>query len=168
MPVTAGWMAWSASHSASADPAMANDPRMMGYLTRALSSEMAAVQQYLTQASLTAMWQLGTPSSRFRRDAEEELGHAQRLIERMLVLGIPSNGTQLPPIRLGRSLEEMLLIDRELEIEVIRLYEEAANYCARVRAAETQTLFADLLQEELGHLRDLDGMLTGMHQGATS
>ena len=147
---------------------MANDPRMMGYLMRALSAEMAAVQQYLTQASLTAMWQLGAPSSRFRRDAEEELGHAQRLIECMLVLGIPSNGTQLPPIRPGRTLEEMLLIDRALEIEVIRLYEEAAHYCARVRAAETQILFASLLQEELGHLRDLDGMLTGMHQGETS
>ena len=168
MPVTAGWTAWSASHSANIGVAMANDPRMTGYLMRALSAEMAAVQQYLTQASLTAMWQLGAPSSRFRRDAEEELGHAQRLIERMLVLGIPSNGTQLPPIRPGRSLEEMLLIDRELEIEVIRLYEEAANYCARVRAAETQTLFADLLQEELGHLHDLDGMLIEMHQGETS
>ena len=146
---------------------MATDPRRTGYLMRALSHEMAAVQQYLAQASLTAMWQLGRHSGRFRRDAEEELGHAQQLIERVLVLGIPSNGTQLPPIRPGRTLEEMLLIDRVLEIEAIRLYEEAAHYCARMRDGETQTLFAGLLQDELGHLRDLDRMLTEIHQGAT-
>ena len=168
MQVTAGWMAWSASHSASIGVAMANDPRMTGYLMRALSAEMAAVQQYLTQSSLTAMWQLKEYSGRFRRDAEEELGHAQRLIEHMLMLGIPFNGTQLPPIRPGRSLEEMLLIDRGLEIDVIRLYEEAAHYCARMRAEELQALFAGLLQEELGHLRDLDHLLIEMHRGATS
>ena len=147
---------------------MATDPRLMGYLARALNHEMAAVQQYLAQASLTAMWQLGEHSRRFRGDAEEELGHAQQLIERMLVLGIPSSGTQLPPIRPGRTLEEMLLIDRELEIEAIRLYEEAAHYCARMRDGETQALFTGLLQDELGHLRDLDRMLTEIHQGATS
>lgn len=147
---------------------MATDPRLTGYLARALSHEMAAVQQYLAQASLAAMWRLGEHSRRFRGDAEEELGHAQQLIERMLVLGIPSNGTQLPPIRPGRTLEEMLLIDRELEIEAIRLYEEVAHYCARMRDGETQALFAGLLQDELGHLRDLDRMLTEVHKGATS
>ena len=146
---------------------MAIDPRLTGYLARALSHEMTAVQQYLTQASLTEMWMLGEHSKRFRGDAEEELGHAQQLIERMLVLGISSKATQLQPIRTGRTLEEMLLIDRELEIEAIRLYEEAAHYCARMRDGETQVLFAGLLQDELGHLRDLDRMLTEIRQGAT-
>ncbi|MHB8389382.1 MAG: ferritin-like domain-containing protein [Acidobacteriaceae bacterium] len=147
---------------------MAIDPRLTGYLARALSHEMTAVQQYLAQASLAAMWRLGEHSRRFRGDAEEELGHAQQLIERMLVLGISSNGTQLPPTRPGRTLKEMLLIDRELEIEAIRLYEEAAHYCARMRDGETKALFSGLLQDELGHLRDLDRMLTEVHKGAIS
>ncbi len=147
---------------------MAIDPRLTGYLARALSHEMTAVQQYLAQASLTEMWMLGEHSKRFRGDAEEELGHAQQLIERMLVLGISSKATQLQPIRTGRTLEEMLLIDRELEIEVIHLYEEATRYCARMRDSETQALFARLLQDELGHLRDLDQMLTEIYKGTTS
>ena len=146
---------------------MATDPRRAGYLARALSHEMAAVQQYLAQSSLTAMWRLDEHSHRFRGDAEEELGHAQQLIERMLVLGIAANATQLSPIRLGRSIEEMLLIDRELEIEAVRLYEEASHYCARMCDSETQALFAALLQDELGHLRDLERLLTEIHTGAT-
>ncbi|MDA8225839.1 MAG: ferritin-like domain-containing protein [Betaproteobacteria bacterium] len=147
---------------------MAIDPRLTGYLARALSHEMLAVQQYLTQASLVRMWQFEEHSKRFRDDAQDELGHVQQLIERMLAMGIASKATQLQPVRTGRTLEEILLIDRELEIDVIRLYEEATHYCARMRDGETHALFAGLLQDELGHLRDLDQMLNGIYRGTTS
>ena len=135
------------------------DPRISGYLSRALSHEMAAVQQYLLQAKLTGMWGLSAQSAKFRLEVSEELVHAERLMERMLTLGIPCNATQLPPIRPGRTLEEMLQIDRLLEIEAVRLYEEAANYCGRRQDVETQALMLDILKEELGHLKDLDQQL---------
>ncbi|MDP2027161.1 bacterioferritin [Sulfuriferula sp.] len=145
---------------------MYSDPRLSGYLTRALSHELAAVQQYLMQARLVGLWGMADMSARLREDVNEELVHAERLMERMLVLGIPSNATQLPAVRTGRSVEEMLQIDRELEIEAVRLYEDAVHYCARIRDSETQVLFADILQDELGHLGDLDRMLTEIQKGA--
>lgn len=144
---------------------MQSDPRLSGYLSRALSHELAAVQQYLMQAKLAGLWGMADMSARLRTDVNEELIHAERLMTRMLVLGIPSNATQLPPARTGRSVEEMLQIDRVLEIEAIRLYEEATHYCARIRDCETQALFADILQDELGHLSDLDRMLAEIHTG---
>ncbi|MHB8391871.1 MAG: ferritin-like domain-containing protein [Acidobacteriaceae bacterium] len=145
---------------------MYSDPRLRGYLTRALGHELAAVQQYLMQAKLAGLWEMADMSARLREDVNEELVHAERLVERMLVLGIPFNGTQLPPARTGRNVEEMLQIDRMLELEAIRLYEEAVRYCARIRDSETQALFSDLLQEELGHLGDLDRMLMEIEKGA--
>ena len=140
------------------------DPRISGYLSRALSHEMAAVQQYLLQAKLTSMWGLSAQSAKLRLDVSEELVHAERLMERMLILGIPCNATQLPPIRPGRTLEEMLQIDRQLEIEAIRLYEEAANYCGRRQDFETQALLLDILKDEIGHLQDLDQQLATLLQ----
>ena len=136
------------------------DPRLSGYLSRALSHEMAAVQQYLLQAKLTGMWGLSTQSAQFRNDVSEELAHAERLMERMLILGIPCNATQLPPIRPGRTLAEMLHIDRLLEIEAIRLYEEAALYCGRRQDGETQALMQAILADELDHLKKLDQQLS--------
>ncbi|MDA8327637.1 MAG: ferritin-like domain-containing protein [Betaproteobacteria bacterium] len=144
---------------------MQSDPRLNGYLSRALSHELAAVQQYLMQATLADLWGMTDMSTRLRTDVKEELVHAERLMARMLVLGIPSNATQLPPARTGRSAEEMLLIDRALEIEAIRLYEEATNYCARIRDGETQALLTAILQDELGHLNELNRMLTEIHKG---
>ena len=143
---------------------MYTDPRLSGYLSRALSHEMAAVQQYLLQAKLAGIWGLSAHSARFRQDANEELIHAERLMERMLVLGIPCNATQLPAVRPGRTLEEMLQIDRQLEIDVIRLYEEAALYCARRQDGETQALMRALLEDELGHLKDLDQQLSELQK----
>lgn len=142
------------------------DPRLSGYLTRALSHELAAVQQYLMQSRLVGLWGMAEMSARMRSDVNEELVHAERLMTRMLVLGIPSNATQLPPVRTGRNLEEMLQIDRVLEIEAIRLYEETAHYCSRIRDSETQALCADILQDELGHLGELERLLMEVGKGA--
>lgn len=146
---------------------MHNDPRLSGYLTRALGHELAAVQQYLMQARLAGLWGMPELSARLDGDAGEELGHVGQIMQRMLVLGMPSTGIQLPPVRSGRTVEEMLLIDRALEVEAVRLYEEAVHYCARIRDGETQALFASLLQDELDHLGELDRMLAEIQKGVT-
>ncbi len=140
------------------------DPRLAGYLARALNAEFAAVQQYSAQASLTSSWGLKEYSSRFRSDARDELEHVDLLIQQMLNVGIVPNGTQLPPVRLGRSIEEMLLIDRGMEVEVVRLYGEAERYCGRSRRGGLQELFRGLLDDETGHLRDLDELLADVRQ----
>ena len=136
------------------------DARLVGYLQRALSHELSAVQQYLAQSALAGMWGVDDVSERLRADASEELTHAQWLIDQMLKLGVAPNSTQLSAVRPGRSIEEMLLIDRDIEIEVIRLYDEAAAYCERTRQPEPHALFVRLLSDEQGHLGDIDVCLT--------
>ena len=144
---------------------MTCDPRLGGYLSRALSHEMAAVQQYLLQAKLVGLWGMDKQSALFRHDVSEELVHAERLMERMLILGIPCNAVMLPPIRSGRTLEEMLTIDHQMELEAVRLYEEAAHYCARRQDKETHALLNAILQDELGHLKDLEQQLSALQKG---
>lgn len=137
---------------------MAMDPRLIGYLTRALDHEMAAVQQYMAQSRLCELWNLADYCAHFRQDVTEELGHVESLMDALLKLGVSPHATQLPPVRLGRSLEEMIAIDRVLEIEAIRLYEEGAAYCARVRDFAHHALFEKILRDELQHLEELDKM----------
>jgi bacterioferritin len=134
------------------------DPRLLGYLNRALGHEMAAVQQYMAQSRLCDLWQLADYCSHFHQDVIEELGHVASLTDALLKLGAAPNATQLPPVRLGRTLEEMIAIDRVLEVEAVRLYEEAAAYCARVRDDVHHALFQKILQDELQHLQELDRM----------
>ncbi|WP_018174425.1 bacterioferritin [Thioalkalivibrio sp. ALJ9] len=132
------------------------DPRIVGYLNRAVAHELSAVQQYLAQARLTAMWGMSDVSECLRRDAQEELDHADRFMTRMFHHGVAPNGSQLAPVRLGRSMAELLERNRELEMEAVRLYDEAAVYCRRVGAVADAELFEGILEEELEHVREID------------
>lgn len=143
---------------------MATDPRLLGYLNRALGHEMAAVQQYMAQSKLCDLWDMVEYCRHFRQDVIEELGHVESLMGALLKLGVAPNGAQLPPVRLGRSLEEMLAIDRVLEVEAVRLYEEAAAYCTRVRDFAHHGLFAQILRDEMQHLEELDKMESALQQ----
>ena len=137
---------------------MVRDPRLLGYLNRALGHEMAAVQQYMAQSRICDQWGMEKYCAHFRQDVTEELEHVQSLIDALLMLGTAPNATQLPAVRLGRNLREMVSIDLVLEIEAIRLYEEAAGYCMRVRDFEHQALFAKILNDELTHREELNRM----------
>ena len=137
---------------------MARDPRLLGYLNRALGHEMAAVQQYMAQSRICDQWGMEKFCAHFRQDVTEELEHVQSLIDALLKLGTAPNATQLPAVRLGRNLREMVSIDLVLELEAIRMYEEAAEYCLRVRDFDHQALFAKILNDELTHREELTKM----------
>ncbi|NEV64702.1 bacterioferritin [Thiorhodococcus minor] len=134
-------------------------PRVLGYLGRAMSHEMSAVQQYLTHAGLARLWGLDDVAEHFRREAAEEQEHAERLTNRMLQLGAMPNASQLTPVRAGPSLIELLEADRLLELRAVDLYREAAQYCAQINDAEDRALFHALHDEELSHAREIEAWL---------
>jgi hypothetical protein len=94
-------------NAAEGEPCTPN-PSLAGYLTQALDHELSVVQQYLTQACLCRLWREAGLAGYFRKEADEEQGHAARLICHLLSLGLAPNGTRLRPVRPGRDLREML------------------------------------------------------------
>ena len=143
---------------------MSVDPRTLGWLARALTHEMSAVQQYLAQSVLARLWGDEALARHLRDEAVEELEHAERLMERLILLGVAPSAGNLPPARLGRSVEDLLASDRRLEVDAVRLYQEAAAHARRMRDADSAALLEDILGEELAHVQALDGMLAGQGQ----
>jgi bacterioferritin len=131
------------------------NPRILGYLGRALSLELSAVQQYMTQAKLAELWQLGDAAAHLRQEVVEEMQHAERIVERMLLLGVAPNASQLRPVRAGRTLQELLVQDHAMEQLIVDHYRDAAAYCARIGDSEHQAFFEELLGEELEHAKEL-------------
>lgn len=144
------------------------DQRVLGYLGRALSLELSAVQLYSTQARLVATWGLQGPADRLRREAHEEMEHVERIIARMLALGVAPNASQLRPVRLGRDLRELLLIDQAFEHELVHLYQEAAGHCARSGNHDDRLFFQTLWEEERAHGEDLAGWLETLERPGTA
>jgi bacterioferritin len=140
---------------------MGGDPRTLGWLARALTHEMSAVQQYLAQSVLARLWGDADLAAHLRHEAIEELEHAERLMERLILLGVAPSAGNLPPARLGRRVEDLLASDRTLELDAVRLYQEAIAHARRMRDADSAALLEDILGEELAHVRELDGRLAG-------
>ena len=140
------------------------DQRVLGYLGRGLSLELSAVQLYSTQAKLVDNWGLAEVAGKLSAEAKEELEHAERIISRMLALGVAPNASQLRPVTLGRNLEELLQADHAFEAELVGLYSDAVRHCARIGDHDSRLFFEGLLQEEQGHAEELQRWLQELGQ----
>jgi bacterioferritin len=137
---------------------MSVDPRTLGWLSRALTHEMSAVQQYLAQSVLARLWGDEELARKLRSEAVEELGHAERLMEQLIAFGVAPSCGNLPPSRLGRSADELLAADRQLEVDAVRLYQDAAAHARRMRDSGSASLLEGILAEELAHVQDIDSL----------
>jgi bacterioferritin len=135
------------------------DQRVLGYLGRGLSLELSAVQLYSTQARLVDTWGLAEVAGKLSAEASEELGHAERIISRMLALGVAPNASQLRPVRLGTDLRSLLEHDHAFEKELVSLYSEASSHCTRIGDQDNRLFFEALLAEEQAHAVTLEKWL---------
>ena len=140
------------------------DMRVLGYLGRALSLELSAVQLYSTQARLVETWGLNEVAEKFSKEASEEMTHADRIISRMLALGVSPNASQLRPVRLGESLLELLQHDYVFERELIGLYGDAVKHCAHIGDLDNRLFFEALLNEEQAHALSLVNWLQELQE----
>jgi bacterioferritin len=108
---------------------------------------------------LTASWGLTEVAEKFRAESIEEMGHAERIIGRMLALGVAPNASQLRPVRLGQNLQQLLEQDYAFEKELVGLYENAARHSARVGDQDSRLFFEALLAEEQHHAQSLEQWL---------
>lgn len=142
------------------------DPRTLGWLQRALTHELRAVQQYLAQSVLARLWGDLALAEEFRREAIEELEHAERLMAPLIIAGVAPNAAALPPARLGRTAQELMAADQRLEQEAVLLYADALDYAKRRRDENMARLFAELLEEEARHAQKLEALSQGGDESA--
>ena len=137
-------------------------PRILGFLGRALSLELSAVQQYMTQASLVELWGESDAATRFRQDTVEELQHSERIVQRMLVLGVAPAASQLRPVQHAADLVGLLSLNQALENDLIQLYGDAVRFCLLTGDAENADFFRTLWNEEQQHALDLASWLQSL------
>lgn len=134
-------------------------PRVLGYLGRALSLELTAVQQYMTQASLVGLWGDEASAERFREETVEEMQHAEKIVQQMLQLGVAPAASQLQPVRHAPDLVGLLEQNTELEQQLVDHYAEATRFCNLINDEANATFFQALLEDEQHHSRDLEAWL---------
>ena len=131
---------------------MQGDKDVLEYLNKALKHEMTAVNQYWLHYRLLEDWGYTKLAKKLREESIEEMGHADRLVERILMLSGHPNMQHLDPLRIGEDLKEVLECDLAGEESAAKLYREARDVCNNVNDYVTQKLFEELLADEEGHI----------------
>lgn len=138
---------------------MKGDKDTIQLLNKQLVSELTAVNQYFLHARMYKNWGFGRLGKHEYEESIEEMKHADRLIERVLVLdGLPNLQT-LNKLLIGESVPEALQGDLTLERTAQGDLKAAIAHCERVADYVSRELFEDLLEDTEEHIDYLETQL---------
>ncbi|MDY7545621.1 bacterioferritin [Glaciimonas sp. CA11.2] len=131
---------------------MQGDKNIIKLLNAQLTNELSAVNQYFLHARMYKHWGLEKLGKKEYEESIGEMKHADRLIDRILMLdGLP-NLQALHKLMIGENTPEMLACDLKLEKaaqhtvkEGIAASEAAGDYISR-------ELFKDILDDTEEHI----------------
>ncbi|WP_047812725.1 bacterioferritin [Rhodopirellula islandica] len=120
-------------------------------LQKALGMELTATHQYQLHACVLDDWGMGLLASKMREELQEELGHSEDFLNRILFLnGSPNVAMQKTPVQ-AKSLKEMFESDLADEKEAIEFYTTASIQASEDRDIGTRQLFERIAVDEEGH-----------------
>jgi len=141
---------------------MKGDKTVIEYLNKALRHEMTAVNQYWMHYRILDDWGFGKLAKKSREESIEEMQHADKLIERILVLeGFP-NMQELDSLMIGQDIKEVLECDLKAEYSARALYMEARDVCRKKDDYVTMRLFETLIEDEEGHIDWIETQLDNL------
>jgi bacterioferritin len=131
---------------------MKGDKTVIQNLNKQLKNELTAINQYFLHARILRHWGLNKMGKHEYDESLGEMKHADRLIERILMLdGLP-NLQDLHKIMVGETVPEILSCDYKLESAAQETVKEAMAYCESVRDFVSRDLFQDILTDTEEHI----------------
>lgn len=128
-----------------------SDKKLMDYLQKALHMELTAAHQYQLHAHVLDDWGLDKLAVQMRSEMQEELGHSDLYIARIMFLqGKPNLEFQKKPVQ-ADTLVDMFKSDLADEEEAIAFYTKASQHAAEAGDIGTRTLFEKIALDEEGH-----------------
>lgn len=125
-------------------------------LQKALAMELTAAHQYQLHASVLDDWGMDRLALKMRQEMQEELGHSDSFIARIMFLKGEPNLCFASPPKMSRTLETMFAADLADEQDAIKFYTVASRQAAEAGDIGTRLLFEQIVVDEEGHMAWLE------------
>ena len=138
---------------------MKGDKDVIEILNKSLRHELTAINQYWLHYRLLDDWGFTKLAKKSRTESIEEMEHADKIVDRIIILeGFP-NMQKLDGLQIGQSLKEVLECDLKAELSARKLYQQARELCQKKKDFVPMVIFEDLLKDEEGHIDWLETQL---------
>jgi bacterioferritin len=143
---------------------MKGKAKIIELLNEVLTAELTAINQYIVHSEMCENWGYKRLGEVVRKQAIDEMKHAEKLIERILYLeGLP-NVQRLGKIKIGQTVPEQLKLDWGLEDEAIKRLNEALPLVVELKDGGTRELLEDILVDEEEHADWLEAQIDQIEQ----
>lgn len=133
-------------------------------LNKAVADELATVHQYMYFHFHLDDAGFGPLATLFKQTAIVEMGHIEKLAERILFL--KGEVEMTPGFAVGKIVDPVQMLARaaEMETQSAADYNKWARECAEHLDAASKQLFEELIEDEEGHCDAFDKQQEHIHQ----
>jgi bacterioferritin len=131
---------------------MKGSKKLLLVLNSLLADELTAINQYMVHSEMCENWGYNKLHMAIRKQAMDEMHHAEWLIERIIFLDGAPTVSKLNAIKIGKTVPEMINNDDKDELEAVHAYNEAINLAREVNDEGSVDLLTKILKMEEGHV----------------
>jgi bacterioferritin len=129
------------------------------HLQRALTMELTTVNTYLYQERQLSDWGIGRLADRMKEEIDEERGHANAFLTRILFLEGTADVKTLDEIDSPTSVKQIFEVQHRMEREAVSYYNKAAIECQGAGDVGSFNLFRKILKDEEEHIDFVEDQL---------
>jgi bacterioferritin len=133
-------------------------------LNELLADELTAINQYMVHSEMCANWGYERLHEAVEKRAIQEMGHAEKLIARLLFLEGRPVVSRLKEMHIGADVEAQLRSDLAAELGAVSAYNGGIRLAVETGDNGTRALFESIIKDEEDHVDWLEAQLDQIAQ----
>ncbi len=131
---------------------MKGNKKLLAVLNSLLADELTAINQYMVHSEMCENWGYLKLHKAIRKQAMDEMHHAEWLIERIIFFDGAPTVSKLNTMKIGKTVSEMIGNDNNDELDAVHAYNDAIKLAREVDDQGTVDLLTMILKMEEGHV----------------